>query len=72
MSNCLPFGRLDALHYWRCNTPLDGFLCKCMAVPAAVAPCSGQSEKKLCAHEVCCLLEKCGAKGMVTEEEKTQ
>lgn len=72
MSNCLPFGRMDVLRYQRCNIPPDGFLCRCMAVPAAVAHCSGQSKKKLCAHEVCCLPEKCGGKGRVTEEERTR
>lgn len=43
-SNCLPFGRIDVLHYQRCNILLDGFLRKCMTVSAT--RCSVQSEKR--------------------------
>lgn len=41
-SNCLPFGRIDVLHYQRCNILLDIFLCKCMTVSAAATHCSVQ------------------------------
>lgn len=45
-SSCLPFGRIDVLHYQVCNTLLGGFLPKCMTVSAAATHCSAQSEKR--------------------------
>lgn len=65
----MPFRRIDVLHYHRCNILLDGFLFKCMTVSAAAMRCSMQSEK-LCAHDMCCLLEKHGVNEMVTRKER--
>lgn len=44
--SCLPFGRIDVLHYQRCNIVLDGFLCICVTASAAATCHLVQGEKR--------------------------